>query len=114
MRLKHLLTTICIALLSISSFGQTEVLSFKIDTKNTRSKKTTYSLINENSGDLAFLITDRKQIHARLFNSDFKSVSSFSFDAPKRKYLEPLGYSITGKTYNLLYANQRFSDFIIV
>lgn len=114
MKLKHFIFSICIALFSSNLEGQTEVLRFKIDTKNTRSKKSTYSLVNENSGDLAFLVTDRKQIHAQLFNEEFNAVSSFSFDAPKRKYLEPLGYSISENTYNLLYANQRFSDFIVV
>ncbi|MFD1062441.1 hypothetical protein ACFQ1Q_04220 [Winogradskyella litorisediminis] len=100
--------------ISLMANSQDEVLRFGIDTKNTRSKKATYSLVDSKTKDFAFLILDRNQIHANLFNADFKAVSKFTFDAPKRKYLEPLAYSIKDSNYNLLYANGGFSKFIVV
>ncbi|MCB0400164.1 MAG: hypothetical protein KDD26_11200, partial [Winogradskyella sp.] len=103
-----------ISLLFQYSFGQTNVLSYKIDTKNSRTKKTTYSLINTNNNNFAFLILDRKEIHADLFDDNFNSLSSFSFEAPKKKFLDPLGYAIDHKTYHLLYANEYFSQMILV
>lgn len=103
-----------ISLLFQYNFGQTNVLSYKIDTNNSRTKKTTYSLINTNNNNFAFLILDRKEIHANLFDDNFNSLSSFSFEAPKKKFLDPLGYVIDRMTYHLLYANEYFSQMILV
>ena len=114
--MKSASTLFLVFFISISTFSysQNEVLRFKINTKNTRSKKTTYSLVNSKTNDLAFLVTDRKQIHANLFDADFQVISQFSFEATKRKFLDPLAYSINDGIYNLLYATRNFSKLIVI
>lgn len=114
MKLKTIVLFITFISFSMLLSGQTERLSFKIDAKSTRWKKETYSLQNYETKDLAFLISERKQIHAHLFNQGFGEISNFIFDKPKSKYDSPLGYTVNGNNYNLLYANSRFNDFIII
>lgn len=99
---------------TITFYGQEEVLSFKLDTKNTKTQKTTYSMPDEIANRLALFIEDRKQIHAQLFDANFSKLSQFVFETPKRKYSQLLGYTINNKVYNLFYANDRLTQFLVV
>lgn len=105
---------VVVSLIIQFSFGQTNVLNYKIDTKNSRTKKTTYSLVNSNNNNFAFLILDRKEIHANLFDDNFNAQSSFTFKAPKKKFNDPLGYAVDHNTYHLLYANEYISQIVLV
>ncbi|APY08605.1 hypothetical protein BWZ20_09960 [Winogradskyella sp. J14-2] len=103
-----------ISLIIQFSFGQINVLNYTINTKNSRTKKTTYSLVNSDNNNFAFLILDRKEIHANLFDENFNAISSFTFKAPKKKFSDPIGYAIDRNTYHLLYANDYISQIALV
>ena len=107
---------ILITIISLSSYchGQQEVISFKINTKSPRSSKTTYTMSNEAANQLAFFIEDRKDIHAHLFDNSFNEISKFTFETPKRRYSEILGYSVNNNVFHLLYANAGIKKFLLV
>lgn len=111
----NIIRIVFVGLLSLQfSVGQEQVLAFNLESDLKRSNKTTYALTNKLTNDFVIAIKEKKTMYAKLFDASYNLKSSVSFKAPKRKYDDPLGYSVNGNVYTMVYATTKKWKFIAI
>lgn len=99
--MKYLLPLLfCLCITSILN-AQEEVLSFTEEATNTRTIEG-YSFSNQQTGDLALLLVERKDLHAYLFNKDFQKITSFHAEPFRSKFSEIVGYRVSNNKFTLV------------
>ncbi len=74
-------------------------------------KKHSYSISNQNNGDVMLLLEEGKQFQAYLLNSNYEEKSKVATKTISSKYDQIIGYNITGNTYSVFFSNSRHTKF---
>jgi len=102
-----------IGLLCSVFVGNAQEKVFEISTgfQKTHSKKESYALPNQKTGDLMLLFEEGKRFQAHLLDSAYASISEVSTKAIPSKYKLILGYNISGQTYSIFFSDNRSTKF---
>ncbi|MEM7715281.1 MAG: hypothetical protein AAF349_17170, partial [Cyanobacteria bacterium P01_A01_bin.68] len=70
-----------------------------------QSKKESYALPNQQTGDLMLLLEEGRQFHTHLLDSNYKSRAKISTKTIPSKYRYILGYNIEGNAYSVFFSD---------
>lgn len=87
---KKMRNLLILLFLSINCFGQDIVKTFELKLK---SNKDVFQIVDENTGDVNFFVSDRKKIMAFNLNKSLEIKDSLSAPRPERRYKDILGYA---------------------
>ncbi|TYB78541.1 hypothetical protein [Bizionia myxarmorum] len=105
---------IFILLISISMFSQKANMLFKNEDASRKASKEAFTLSNTVTNDLTFLMVERKDVYAYLFNSAFELQSQFKTEVVKSKYDEALGFKLSGEKQHILFSNTKKTKFAVL
>ncbi|MFD2563844.1 hypothetical protein [Aquimarina rubra] len=104
---------ILFSLLSICFFtsAQEKVLELEDGFVKFQSKKESYALPNQLTGDLMLLLEEGRQFHAHLLDSNYNTTSKISTKTIPSKYKYILGYNVVGNTYSIFFSDSWSTKF---
>ncbi len=109
--IKQFLLLISIHYISFSLNAQEKVLELEDGFVKFQSKKESYALPNQLTGDLMLLLEEGRQFHAHLLDSNYTNTSKISAKTIPSKYRYILGYNIEGNTYSIFFSDSRNTKF---
>jgi hypothetical protein len=95
--------------LNFNCFSQEQVSGFYHDLKNNRDF---FQIVNDSTKQTLLFLSDKKKINTFLLNNQMEIVDSLSFNRPKRKYKDIIGYSGEQSNQNLFWATDLRNEII--
>lgn len=113
--MKKFVLWVSLALIPILSLNAQQVI-FKQDIimkSFFKDKRETLPVVNSQTGQLALVLFDNKDVAATLFNKNLEVNNKFLFNKPESKLDNLLGYSIKENSYNIFYTDNSKKKFLV-
>ncbi|WP_299258593.1 hypothetical protein [uncultured Aquimarina sp.] len=109
--MKRYIILLSLLLIYFLSSAQEKVFELEGGFLKFQSKKESYALPNQLTGDLMLLLEEGRQFHAHLLDSNYASISKITTKTIPSKYRYILGYNVDGNMYSIFFSdswNTRF------
>lgn len=113
--MKYFLKVIILCI-SITTFSQETVLSFKNDLKTSSSDiKDVIPVVNSETDEIAFFVADAKNVYGYKIDANFKVLEKITSEEKRRKYKVLIGSSASkNDSYRVFLTNKNQTDFAFV
>ena len=113
--MKYFLEVIILCI-SITTFSQETVLSFKNDLKTSSSDiKDVIPVVNSETDEIAFFVADAKNVYGYKIDANFKVLEKITSEEKRRKYKVLIGSSASkNDSYRVFLTNKNQTDFAFV
>ena len=110
--MKKIIVLISLFYFSYSLQAQEKVLELQNSfNQKYGSKKESYAVSNQSTGDLMLLLEEGKQFYVHLLDNNYAEKSKISTKTIPSKYKSILGYNIDFKKYSLFFSNSKNTKF---